>query len=117
MSAAPAPVPVQGAFGPDSPSTIHIAVAQILPSTDGLAGAGGLPKMAALAAYAAAQGADVIVFPEYFSGATHDEWRAVRHTGPTVAPTDVVRCSPSSQPHCPLTRWRRARGHWTRATG
>lgn len=64
---------------------LHIAVAQVLPDEAGLhhddpAQAGdGLAKMEAWAARAAQEGADVVVFPEYFlSGATHDLWRRAR---------------------------------------
>lgn len=85
------PLPVHGAFVPAGPTSINIAVAQILPSDEGLHGQGGLPKVAAITQYAASHGADVVVFPEYFSGATHEEWRAVRQDGPHPVPHNHVR--------------------------
>ncbi|PWY99104.1 carbon-nitrogen hydrolase [Testicularia cyperi] len=68
---------------------LHIAVAQVLPDESGLhvsqpnsdseSVRAGLEKLEQWASEAARQGADVVVFPEYFlSGASHDLWRRVR---------------------------------------
>lgn len=98
-------IPVLGAFSSDNPHPksllkprpfvneagesrdplLHVAVAQVLPDEAGLhhddpeQAGDGLAKMEAWASKAAQEGADVVVFPEYFlSGATHDLWRKAR---------------------------------------
>lgn len=60
---------------------LHIAMAQVLPDDSGLhaTSRSGLSKLEDWAARAAQEGADVVVFPEYFlSGATHELWSSVR---------------------------------------
>lgn len=76
------PAPIKSASGPKD-ALIHIAVAQVEPDESGLHassdGQEGLEKLESWASAASDQGADVVVFPEYFlSGATHDLWRRVR---------------------------------------
>ncbi|PWN53498.1 carbon-nitrogen hydrolase [Violaceomyces palustris] len=74
--------------------TINIALAQVIPSEAGphgtLDGNGpdtiepGLQKMKRWIKEAAEQGADVVVFPEYFlTGATHEAWRKVKEVEAT----------------------------------
>lgn len=83
------PTSFQNASGEVKDPLIHIAVAQVLPDESGLHGdqpssdtdasQAGLEKLEEWASAAAKQGADVVVFPEYFlSGATHELWRRVR---------------------------------------
>lgn len=99
-----APSQAIGSESSDADATIHIAVAQILPSEEGLSGPrGALTKVAELARWASHVQADVLVLPEYFSGATHDSWRAVRKAGaPRPAPHDEVGAS--YRAHKPLLR-------------
>lgn len=82
------PKPFKNRTGEERDALIHIAVAQVLPDESGLHDAdnrggdtsqAGLEKLEQWASAAAAKGADVVVFPEYFlSGATHELWRRVR---------------------------------------
>lgn len=78
-------IPRQGAFKhgatpAEDKMRVHVVLAQVYPngSETGVIG-DALPKLEALAVQAAEDGADVIVFPEYFlSGATHHAWHSVR---------------------------------------
>lgn len=90
-------VPVQGAFAHGATDAeerlrLHVVLAQVHPNSSDEGHVGeALPKLAALAKDAAAQGADVIVFPEYFlTGATHGAWHSVRRRpaleGHAIAP-------------------------------
>ncbi|CAO1625775.1 unnamed protein product [Sympodiomycopsis kandeliae] len=67
----------------DSEEHIHVALAQVLPSSDENDNdESGFTKLKSYATEAAQRGADVVAFPEYFlHGATHDDWRNVRQAG------------------------------------
>ena len=78
------PVPTQGTLSDlDSADHIHLALAQVLPSSSSSAqNSSGFAKLHAYARHAAERGADVVAFPEYFlTGATHQEWFGVRDSG------------------------------------
>ncbi|KAI3623428.1 hypothetical protein GLX27_004473 [Malassezia furfur] len=89
-------IPVQGAFvhGADADEErlrLHVVLAQVYPNSSehGVVDEA-LPKLAHLAQQAAASGADVIVFPEYFlTGATHGAWHSVKRV-PALQGHDIA---------------------------
>ncbi|KAN0060828.1 hypothetical protein ACQY0O_007487 [Thecaphora frezii] len=89
-----ASIPQQGRLTPlASAEQLHVAVAQLLPCTSALQppaaldGSEALAKLRSCARDASCQGADVIVFPEYFlSGVTHGLWNRARHQSGSAAP-------------------------------
>lgn len=89
-------LPVQGAFvhganAAEEQLRLHVVLAQVYPNSSehGVVDEA-LPKLARLAQQAAANGADVIVFPEYFlTGATHGAWHSVKRS-PALQGHDIA---------------------------
>ena len=59
---------------------LHVVLAQLEPNPEGSGRVdAAIPRLTALACRAAAQGADVIVFPEfYLTGTSHEAWENAR---------------------------------------
>ncbi|WFC97532.1 hypothetical protein MYAM1_000246 [Malassezia yamatoensis] len=90
-------IPIRGEFvhsnnERDEQNRLHVVLAQVYPnSSEQFSLMDALPKLEALTRKAASEGADVIVFPEYFlTGATHEAWHQARHSdaisGHDIAP-------------------------------
>ena len=90
-------IPIKGAFvhsdkDQDEQNRLHVVLAQVYPnSSEQFLVTDALPKLEALTQKAANEGADVIVFPEYFlTGATHEAWHHAKHSdaipGHNIAP-------------------------------
>ncbi|WFD41613.1 hypothetical protein MPSI1_000244 [Malassezia psittaci] len=90
-------IPIKGEFvhsdnDRDEQNRLHVVLAQVYPnSSEQFVVMEALPKLEALTRKAAREGADVIIFPEYFlTGATHEAWHHARHSdaisGHDIAP-------------------------------